>query len=324
MVYTDTPLTDVYWFSPNTTAVVEKDKLRDVEPTDARRLSRRAPDEDDYWLLAFAYLRRRYGHLPCVTFLPATSYTRLEEVAEPAHGRGIPQWHPDNRKRGKSARRGQVQQTLDFVSALRHASAFSPSAHIMTWEDDCNACTGTLATAAGAVAALAAADPHWGALRLGNGGSGLLFAADAVPLLLPYLAMRRGSENVDVSMWRYLHSGGRSDYLARHTWSAHRGQRSSFKLYTEKSWQRVRCGAPLDYHWGFYSACNATNATEANSVLSANNPDVRLLQGEFLCSVFSPLSNGLMPVEPSKEPSRAAPTEHPRARHGRSNTAALS
>lgn len=168
----------------------------------------RGPTRADYWFRAFAWLRLRYGTLPCITFVPATSYTRQSEIVPPPV-RGTPHFHPDNQQ--KAMPRGIVQQTLDFSSALRYAAAASPSAHVMVWEDDCFACHGSLAALHDAVSAISTFDPAWGSVKIGNGGSGMLFHAEIVGNLLGYLQTRRGSENIDVSMWRYLNSGGYSD-----------------------------------------------------------------------------------------------------------------
>ena len=198
----------------------------------------RGPERDDYWFRAFAWLRARYGALPCVTFVPATSYTRVSEVSAPPL-RGTPHFHPDNQR--KTMPRGLVQQTLDFVGALRYAAAASPAAHALVWEDDCFACHGSLSALDSAVKAISTFDPAWGSVKIGNGGSGMLFHADIVGNLLVYLQTRRGSENIDVSMWRYLNSGAYSDYISRGTWSAHRGLTSSLRLGAGQIWGRVKC-----------------------------------------------------------------------------------
>jgi hypothetical protein len=281
----------VTWDSGDSDASVKHSSLR-----------RRGPEAVDYWFSSFAYLRRTYGHLPCVTFLPAGSYGKLVEVAEPSGGRGQPVWHPDNRN--KHMVRGQVQQTLDFAAAFRFALSRSPEAHLMVWEDDCHACQGTLEymhTSAGSIARF---DPMWGALRAGNGGSGLLFHANVVGGLVPYLQTRRGSENVDVSMWRYLHSGQLSDYMSKLTWSAHRGLQSSFRQ-GGNSWKRVHCGNLLDYYWGWYNNCDQQrikgseaarqNASPESPGISLGNefsPDTFV--SKWKCSIYSPGSDGIL------------------------------
>jgi len=284
-----------------------------------------------YWFTAFAYLRRKYGHLPCVTFLTAGAYTRLTEAREPPRGRGLPSWHPDNR--GKPMMRGMVSQTLDFVSAARHAAAFSPASHLLVWEDDCHACTGVLSLLGHTMQALDTFDPRWGALKVGNGGSGLLVHRDLVAGLLPYLMTRRGSENVDVSMWRYVFNGGYSDYISKLSWSAHRGLQSSFKLAVGQTWNRVHCTNELDRHWGWYAPCQTVAAAAAaesgagggtgfgvNPAVAAAAVDAFLgevapphplapradddlprlyryaaLARDWDCSVYSPATDGVMP-----------------------------
>ena len=285
-----------------------------------------------YWFTAFAYLRRKYGHLPCVTFLSAGAYTRLTEAREPARGRGLPSWHPDNR--GKPMKRGLVSQTLDFVSALRHAAGFSPASHLLVWEDDCHACTGVLSLLGHTMQALDTFDPRWGALKVGNGGSGLLVHRDLVAGLLAYLTTRRGSENVDVSLWRYVFNGGYSDYISKLSWAAHRGLQSSFKLEAAQTWNRVHCTNKLDRHWGWYAPCQLAAAAAAsvngtgggtgfgaNATVAAAAVDAFLgqvapphplaphadddlpqiyryaaLARDWDCSVYSPATDGVMPV----------------------------
>jgi hypothetical protein len=220
----------------------------------------RSANATDYWFRSFAALRRRYGVLPCVTFLSWGAYTRLVEVGDPDLSRGVPAWHPDNRR--KNMQRGLATQTLDFVSGVRHAAAFSPRAHVLVWEDDCHACTGVTALIESADRVLSTVDPRWGALKLGNGGSGMLFHRDIVAGAVPYLVTRRGSENIDVSMWRYVHSGGWSDYVSKKSWSAHRGQQSSFKLGVGPTWGRVKCTNDLDRHWGWYRPCEVSRVEE--------------------------------------------------------------
>jgi len=276
-----------------------------------------------YWFTAFAYLRRKYGHLPCVTFLTAGAYTRVTETAESAHGRG------DN------ADRGGVSQTLDYVSAARHAAAFSPASHLLVWEDDCHACTGVLSLLGHTMQALDTFDPRWGALRVGNGGSGLLVHRDLVAGLLTYLTTRREADNVDVAMWRYVFNGGYSDYISKTSWAAHRGLQSSFKMWVGQTWNRVHCTNALDRHWGWYAPCqpaaaaaaaasgagggtgfgvNATAAAAAAAVdaflgaaappypraprADADLPQVyryAALARDWDCSVYSPATDGVMP-----------------------------
>ena len=266
------------------------------------RIALRGPQAEDYWFRAFAWLRRRYGHRPCVTFLPANGYTRLKEVAFPAHGRGMPAFQSDNQ--GKKMQRGQVTQTLDFVSGIRHAAAHSPGAHVFVSEDDNHFCTGIFTHLASSVKAVARFDPQWGALKVGNGGSAILFQADLVPNLLTYLTTRRGSDNVDVSMWRYLHSGQHSDYLSRTTLSAHRGLQSSFKLGFIPVWQRVKCGGELDFYWGHYRDCDAGWVGKAlQAAGDAADEDIARFMSQWRCSVWSPGSDGIMPHLASKSPS---------------------
>ncbi len=216
----------------------------------------RSSVDDEYWFVAFAWLRKLLGHSPCITFVPATSYVRAAEVAAPLYGRGHPDFHTDNR--GRNMPRQQTRQQLDFISAMRFAAARSPNAHMLVWEDDCLACPATLPAYSRAVAALSVVDPLWGGLKTGNGGSGILFNADIVLRSLVYLQTRRGSDNVDVAMWRFLHAGGWSEYISYRTRSAHRGLTSSFRIAQGSVWGRVRCGGELDYHWGFYATCDGT------------------------------------------------------------------
>jgi hypothetical protein len=255
----------------------------------------RSPERDDYWFTAFAWLRRRYGALSCVTFVPATSYTRLTEIAFPLK-RGVPDFHPDNI--GKNMMRGVVQQTLDFVSALRYAAAASPKAHAMVWEDDCFACKGSLRELAKAVHTISRFDKNWGSLKIGNGGSGMLFKEDIVGNLLVYLQTRRGSENIDVSMWRYLNSGGYSDYITRGTLSAHRGLQSSLRLSAGAQWGRVKCRGMLDRHWGWYKECDLSRIAAASDVQlrGGADPTVSSFVKDWDCSVYSPATDGIAPI----------------------------
>lgn len=211
---------------------------------DNPRLTMRGPQSDDYWFRAFAWLRQKYGRRRCVTFQAVNTYARFSEARVQGSGRGMPEWQADNR--GRRMPRGQVAQTLDFASALRHALGRSPRAHVLLSEDDNHFCSGMLRALHDGAAAVARFDPSWGALKVGNGGSGILFHGDVVPNLISYLVTRRGSDNVDVSMWRYLHSGQHSDYLSRTTLSAHRGLQSSFKMGFIPVWGRVKCGGALD------------------------------------------------------------------------------
>lgn len=254
----------------------------------------RGPWDDKYWFASFAYLRRKFGHLPCVSFMPSVGYERLYETGVPAHGRGMPAFHPDNRR--KQMGRGQVAQTLDFVSAFRHAAGASPRAHLLVWEDDCVACKGTLNVLADTTAALRAFDPDWGALKVGNGGSGLLFHSDLVFNMLRYVASRRGSENVDVSMWRFLHSGAYSDYLSKPTFSAHRGYFSSFK--GGMHWGRVACGNELDMWWGWYIPCDLTRMGDTAASVDehgATGMTPEQLAQTWRCSIYSPATGNHMP-----------------------------
>lgn len=297
------------------TSKPELHALRDApQSVDANpRIALRGPQADDYWFTAFAWLRRRYSHLPCVTFLPANAYPRLREDGQPPHGRGLPEWQADNR--GRKMTRGQVVQTLDFVSALRAAAAASPAAHVLVSEDDNFFCNGTLAHLSASADVVSRFDPHWGALKVGNGGSGILFHGDVLPGLLTYLVTRRGSDNVDVSMWRYLWSGQHSDYLSATTWSAHRGLQSSFKLGFAPVWGRVRCGGELDYYWGYYRPCDygnvgmavaaAAKARSGGGDAAAAKPPalnetvadepLRAFLKQWRCSVWSPGTVAAMP-----------------------------
>lgn len=243
----------------------------------------RGPERSDYWFGAFAWLRRRYGTLPCVTFVPSTSYTRIFEAAVPPL-RGTPHYHPDNQR--KTMPRGLVQQTLDFVSAFRYAAAASPAAHLLAWEDDCFACHGSLSALSSAVAVISSFDPAWGSVKMGNGGSGMLFHSDIVGHLLEYLQTRRGSENIDVSMWRYLNSGAYSDYISRGTWSAHRGLQSSLRLGAGSVWGRVKCNGELDRHWGWYKDCDVQRMAAGSAV--------EAFAQDWLCSVYSPATDGIV------------------------------
>ena len=284
------------------------------------RFTSRNPDSDAYWFASFAWLRRTYGSRPCVSFMSSTSYTRMAERELPAHGRGQPQWQADNRGRGLG--RGNVRQTLDFVSGIRHAGAMSPAAHVLIWEDDCYACPGTLSYVERTASAISLFDPHWGALKVGNGGSGMLFHSDIVSSLITYMVTRRGSDNVDVAMWRFLHSGGYSDYLCKLTWSAHRGLTSSFRVGGQ-SWKRVECGNLLDFYWGWYRECEPRLVSAAmqvqlasdgiasssssqvedevrKAVLASGNvsthPGLAAVMSEWRCSVWS---GGAVPIMPS-------------------------
>jgi hypothetical protein len=252
--------------------------------------SERGPMSDEYWFRAFAWLRKHYAHLPCVSFVPATSYTRLSERSMPPT-RGMPEFHPDNQR--KNMLRGLVQQTLDFVSALRYAAAASPAAHALVWEDDCFACKGSLREIDNVVRTISRFDPNWGSVKVGNGGSGMLFHASVVGNLLPYLQTRRGSENVDVSMWRYLNSGGFSDYISKTTLSAHRGLQSSLRLSAGIQWGRVKCNGLLDRHWGWYKECDMSRiaALLPGGAASAGDDVAALVKG-WDCSVYSPATDG--------------------------------
>jgi hypothetical protein len=253
----------------------------------------RGPQREDYWFSAFAWLRRRYGRLPCISFLPATSYTRLTERTVPA--RGMPDFHPDNK--GRNLMRGIVQQTLDFVSALRYAAAASLRAHVLVWEDDCFACSSSVRDLHEAVLTVSRFDPSWGSLKIGNGGSGMLFHADIVANLLTYLQTRRGSDNIDVSMWRYLNSGGYSDYISKGTLSAHRGLQSSLRLSAGSQWGRVKCRGLLDRHWGWYKDCDLSRivaAGDAQLRSEGASSGVAAFVKDWDCSVYSPATDGMV------------------------------
>jgi hypothetical protein len=202
----------------------------------------------------------------------------------------------------------------------------------MVWEDDAHACNGTLRLLAAFTGALdSGLDPRWGMIRVGNGGSGLLVQREIVSGLTPYLVTRRGSENVDVSMWRYAHSGGYPDYISRLSWSAHRGLYSSFRggAGAAPTWGRVHCTNELDFHWGWMKDCDvgrltggaaagagATAGSKQGQMLRLPAPagqtgaattqrqqqgqsplppaDLAALFAQFRCSVYSPATDGLL------------------------------
>lgn len=214
----------------------------------------RSPLDDEYFLSSFAWLRSKFGHSPCISFVPATSFTRLRETATPL--RGHPDHHPENAGKQMVRKTETINQLLDFVSAMRFAAARSPAAHLLTWEDDCFACPATVSAYSRAAAVLDVAEPQWAVIKVGNGGSGILFNQDVVSRAIWYLQTRRGSDNVDVSMWRFAFSGGWPDFLSFRTRSAHRGTTSSFRMQMGSTWARVRCGGELDNYWGQYRYCN--------------------------------------------------------------------
>jgi hypothetical protein len=63
-------------------------------------------------------------------------------------------------------------------------------------------------------------DPWFGAIKVGNGGSGMLFHPSLSWPLVTYLRTHRGSLNVDVSMWRFLMLQEKGDYISKETYSA--------------------------------------------------------------------------------------------------------
>ena len=176
----------------------------------------------------------------------------------------------------------------------------SPKAHLLVWEDDCFACEGTITTLANAADVVSAFNPAWGGFKIGNGGSGMLFHAELAAPLVIYLLSRRGSDNVDVAMWRFLHSGAYADYLARETWSAHRGILSSFG----GSWKRVECGNALDWYWGWYTDCEAAKMiSQAETVaqgaaVTVDKDRLSAFAPKWRCSVWSAGSSGVMPPSP--------------------------
>jgi hypothetical protein len=227
------------------------------------------------WEHAFTWLRRTYGTSPCVTFLTGTSYARLRERAPPAFGRGERTWHPDHLERGDEARatRAPVAQALDFVAALRAAGAASPDAHVLLWEDDAVACGGALGAFTAGAAIASQGDPMWAAFRGGAGSTAVLLAADVVAQAAVYAQTRRGSDGVDVSLWRFAHGRGAADYAARRVLAAHRGAATSLAVGSPALWAPSRCGAPLDLFWGSYGEC-AVGAEES-------------FEGVWTCSRFS-------------------------------------
>jgi len=254
---------------------------------------------EDYWFTAFAWLRRRFGASPCFSFVPATSYVRVSEAMPPAFFRGDPRFHVDNALKGASSR-GEFHQQLDFVSALRFGAARAPDAHLAVLEDDSLVCPETLPAIARAVRALDLADPLWGGLKLGNGGSGIVVHRELAAGLILYLQTRRGSENVDVAMWRFMKDMAWSEYLAYGTRVAHRGAISSFSLQKSDgqrwghAWSRARCGAQLDFHWGTYDSCNGAEAARRAGARGAGPPLASAagdwLERQFRCSRESPFT----------------------------------
>lgn len=166
-------------------------------------------------------------------------------------------------------KRANVVQQLGFVAAVEsalHLVASDAAPDVLIWEDDCFMCDGTfmhLSDAANALRRLPVGDT-WGSLKVGNGGSGVLLNANQIGSLINYLKLHRGSENVDVAMWRFVASKGLTDYISKRTYSAHRGERTSFKQLhsTVGLWKRVQCGNELDYYWGDYTACLDAELTE--------------------------------------------------------------
>jgi plasmid stability protein len=260
---------------------------------------------DAYFFKAFTWLRRRFGSSPCFSFVPATSYVRISEVVPPAHFRGDPQFIADNALKGIT-RRAEVQQQLDYTAALRFAAARAPGAHVGLLEDDSFVCPETLPALARTVRALDLADPLWGGIKLGNGGSGIVVHRELVAALILYLQTRRGSENVDVAMWRFLRDNAWPEYLGFRTRVAHRGTVSTFGMERNDGqawshlWRRAHCGGGLDNHWGAYSTCAASAASAAARARGARASLASAAGGwierEFRCSHESPLSTRRPPI----------------------------
>ena len=219
---------------------------------------------DEEWAMAHATLAWR--PLGCLTFLPAWGLPRLHESHPPPFGWGAPYLSPgqlearakDKKLAAKTPKRGLVQQDLDIASIAMVAAASSPKAGLLMWEDDCVVCPGTLRHLSTAEAALEASGRMAGALKVGNGGSGIQYSPRLTWPLIAYLVSHRGALNVDVLMWRALMVAEEEDYLSVYTFSAHRGRRSSLKQTygNVASWGRVKCGNELDFYWGEYAECS--------------------------------------------------------------------
>ena len=72
---------------------------------------------------------------------------------------------------------------------------------MLFWEDDNHVCPGTFAMLEGMLAKVATSE-KFGVVKVGNGGSGIVYDYRWAADLVDYMKMHRGSENVDVQLWR--------------------------------------------------------------------------------------------------------------------------
>jgi hypothetical protein len=152
------------------------------------------------------------------------------------------------------------------------------------WEDDTVACSQTLPFIQSSIAVLDTLDPLWGGLKVGNRGSGHVFRADTVTPLLVYLQTRRESDNIDVSMWRFLQAMGLPEYISRYSRGAHRGLLSSLTATQGNVWTAVSCASPLDFWWGYYTPCDFSNTATGmvHRTLAALEADTEGLDDEMV------------------------------------------
>jgi len=108
-------------------------------------------------------------------------------------------------------------------------------------------------------------DENLGGLRLGDGGTVYLIPADLLAQSVIYLLTRRGSDPVDVSLWRFTSGRGAGElFLSSGGVGAHRGEISAMDVGDTgggsvqgavSSWKPALCGSPIGWLWGEFAPC---------------------------------------------------------------------
>lgn len=250
----------------------------------------------------------------------AVSREEREESGESGGGGvGLPPspllWRPRQRL---------VRQTLDYASALRVVGGLAPNAHMLLWEDDTVVCPGALekvawglnmaAAAAAAGSTTTTSDGNWGGMRLGDGGSVTLIPSDLVTQAIIYLLTRRGTDPVDVSLWRFVTGRGAGEFiLASGGVGAHRGEVSAMDgggggggyagvgvasdpgagagagvVEVGRKWGRVACGTPVSWYWGEFAPCSSSSSSGGGGGGSKGTPSGSMA---WMCSLLHGLSS---------------------------------
>jgi hypothetical protein len=147
------------------------------------------------------------------------------------------------------------KQTADYLSALHYSISLFPNSDIMLWEDDCRFCPNVFPMVRLFQATIARKNPHYGVLRVGYGGSGLLINHKHVPTLIPFAYGTSFVSNVDIAIHKYFSFLRIPCYVTSSVYSLHRGTKSIFAHRHSPELLGMSCSAPLRVQWGRYAAC---------------------------------------------------------------------